>query len=60
MVKVNCQFESLLNELLGDQKLYDYRAQFPSDWLKVMNDFEAKKRGTRALERKETENPLAT
>jgi len=53
-MKVNCQFESLLDEMFGGQKMYDYRAQFPSDWLKIMNDFEAKKRGARALERKET------
>ncbi|KAL9960010.1 hypothetical protein ACROYT_G033400 [Oculina patagonica] len=53
-MKVNHQFEGLLNEVFGDQKLYDYRGQFPSDWLKLMNDFEAKKRGIRALENKET------
>lgn len=53
-MKVNHQFNSLLNEVFGDQKLYDYRGQFPSDWLKLMNDFEAKKRGIRALENKET------
>ena len=53
-MKVNYQFLSLLDQIFGDQKLYDYRAQFPSDWLKLMNDFEAKKRGTRTLEKKET------
>ena len=53
-MKVNHQFEGLLNQVFGDQKLYDYRAQFPSDWLKLMNDFEAKKRGVRAIEKKET------
>lgn len=53
-MKVNYQFQSLLDQIFGDQKLYDYRAQFPSDWLKLMSDFEAKKRGTRALEKKET------
>lgn len=52
--KVNHQFKSLLNEVFGDQKLYDYRQQFPSDWLKLMNDFEAKKRGIRVFENKET------
>ena len=53
-MKVNYQFKSLLDQIFGDQKLYDYRAQFPSDWLKLMSDFEAKKRGTRALEKKQT------
>lgn len=53
-MKVNHQFEGLLNQVFGDQKLYDYRGQFPSDWLKLMNDFEAKKRGVRAIQNKET------
>ena len=53
-MKVNFQFKSLLDKIFGDQKLYDYRARFPSDWLKLMSDFEAKKRGTRALEKKQT------
>ena len=53
-IKVNHQFEGLLNQVFGDQKLYDYRRQFPSDWLKLMNDFEAKKRGVRAIQDKET------
>lgn len=53
-IKVNYQFRSLLEEFFGDQKLYDYRAQFPSDWLRLMNDFETKKRGIRALQSKET------
>ena len=53
-MKVNYQFKGLLDEMFGAQKLYDYRKQFPSDWLKLMNDFETKKRGVRALERKET------
>ena len=53
-MKVNSQFQSLLDEVFGAQKLYDYRTQFPSDWLKLINDFEIKKRGARALNRKET------
>ena len=53
-MRVNYQFQSLLDEIFGDQMLYDYRAQFPSDWLMLMSDFEAKKRRTRALEKKET------
>ena len=53
-VKVNHQFKSLLDQIFGEQKLYDYRKQFPSDWLKLMNDFETKKRGLRAIQQKET------
>ena len=53
-MKVNIQFQSLLDEVFGAQKLRDYRTQFPSDWLKLINDFEAKKRGVRALDSKET------
>ena len=53
-LKVNYQFESLLNELFGDQEMYDYRKLFPIDWLKLKNDFEEKKRNNRALDNKET------
>ena len=53
-MKVNWQFQILLDEVFGAPKLRDYRVQFPGDWLKLMNDFEVKKRGTRALDRKET------
>ena len=47
---VNRRFESLLEELLSAQKLQTYRKQFPSDWLSLMNEFEAKKRGKRILD----------
>ena len=49
-IKVNEQFESLLNELFGAEKLKQYREQFPSDWLSLMNEFEGKKRGKRILD----------
>ena len=52
--KVNHQFEGLLNELFGDEELYEYRKVFPADWLKLKNDFEEKKRNNRALQGKET------
>ena len=52
--KVNEQFKSLLDQIFGQQKMYDYRQQFPSDWLKLMNDFEIKKRGVRVVQQKET------
>ncbi|XP_022802754.1 heat shock 70 kDa protein 12A-like [Stylophora pistillata] len=53
-VKVNEQFKSLLDQIFGQQKMYDYRQQFPSDWLKLMSDFEIKKRGVRVVQQKET------
>ncbi len=47
---VNQQFESLLEDLFSARKLQTYRKQFPSDWLSLMNEFEAKKRGKRILD----------
>lgn len=52
--KVNHQFKGLLDELFGDKEMYEYRLYFPADWLRLMNDFEEKKRGNRALQDKET------
>jgi len=49
-IKVNEEFESLLDELCGAEKLKQYRLQFPSDWLSLMNEFEGKKRGKRILD----------
>ena len=49
-IKVNEQFESHLDELCGAEKLKQYREQFPSDWLSLMNEFEGKKRGKRILD----------
>ena len=36
-------FKDVLDEVFGTQMLFDYRKMFPSDWLKMMQDFEAKK-----------------
>lgn len=49
-IYVNDRFESLLEDLFGAKKLQTYRNQFPSDWLSLMNEFEAKKRGNRILD----------
>ena len=51
-IKVNQQFEALLNELLDAQKLQTYRKESPSDWLCLMNEFEGKKKGERILDSK--------
>lgn len=49
-ISVNQQFESLLEELFGEQNVGRYRDEYRSDWLTLKNDFEAKKRGERILE----------
>jgi len=49
-IKVNKQFESLLDELFGSKKFRNYRQKYRSDWLTLINDFEAKKRGKRIVE----------
>ena len=49
-IKVNEQFESLLEELFGTGTIRTYREQSPSDWISLMNEFEGKKRGKRILE----------
>jgi len=51
-LKVNQQFEALLNELLDSRQLQIYRKQSPSDWLCLMNEFEGKKKGERILDGK--------
>ena len=40
---VNQQFETLLEELFGVQRIQKFKEQHPSDWLSLMNEFEGKK-----------------
>ena len=49
-IKVNEKFERLLDELFGVKLVQNYRLKHPSDWLCLMNQFEAKKRGERILD----------
>jgi len=49
-IKVNEEFESLLEELFGAENLKRYQRKSPSDWLSLMNEFEGKKRGKRILD----------
>lgn len=49
-IKVNQQFQSLLEELFGAKIIYNYSQKYRSDWLSLMNEFEAKKRGERILD----------
>ena len=51
-IKVNQQFEALLDEVLDSRKLQTYRKQYSSDWICLMNEFEGKKRGERILDSK--------
>ena len=49
-IKVNQQFENLLDELFGVENVRSYRQKFCSDWLSLTNKFEAKKRSDRILQ----------
>lgn len=51
---VDQKFVSLLEKKFGIQAVKNYRAKYPADWLRLMNDFEMKKRGKRTLEGKDT------
>ena len=55
-IKVNEQFGNLLEELVGEKKIRNYQHIFPSDWLALINEFEAKKRGKRIVDRDVTTN----
>ena len=54
--KVNEQFENLLDELVGEKIIRNYGQKFPSDWMSLINEFEAKKRGKRIVDRDATTN----
>ena len=49
-IQVNQQFKRLLEELFGVKIIYNYSQKHRSDWLYLMNEFEAKKRGERILD----------
>ena len=53
-IYVDEKFEKLLENLFGIPKVKEYRSKFPADWLRLMNDFEMKKRGRRAFDDKIT------
>ena len=53
-IYVDEKFEKLLENLFGIPKIKKYRMQFPAEWLRLMNDFEMKKRGRRTLDGKIT------
>ena len=49
-IQVNQQFKSLLEELFGLEIISNYSQKHRSDWLSLINEFEAKKRGDRILD----------
>ena len=51
-IYVDQKFQSLLENLFGIPKVKEYRIKFPAEWLRLMNDFEMKKRGRRAFDDK--------
>jgi len=50
ITRVTSRFEDALDELFGAQMLNDYRKLFPSDWLKILQEFEAKKHDSQNVE----------
>lgn len=51
---VDQKFQNLLENLFGIPRVKEYRIKFPAEWLRLMNDFEIKKRGRRAVDNKIT------
>ena len=51
---MNRNFETLLERIFGIPAIKNYRIEHPADWHRLMNDFEMKKRGRRAIDRKDT------
>ena len=51
---MNRNFESMLERIFGIPAVKNYRIEHPADWHRLMNDFEMKKRGRRAIDRKDT------
>ena len=53
-IYVDNNFVSLLENLFGIPTVKEFRLKYPADWLRMMNDFEMKKRGRRAFDDKTT------
>ncbi|KAJ7353716.1 hypothetical protein OS493_032586 [Desmophyllum pertusum] len=53
-IYVDENFVSLLENLFGIPTVKEFRLKYPADWLRMMNDFEMKKRGRRAFDDKAT------
>lgn len=53
-IYVDQKFEHLLENLVGKATTREFRMDYPADWLRMMNEFEMKKRGRRAFDGKPT------
>ena len=53
-IYVDKNFVSLLENLFGGSVVEEFRFTHPAEWLRLMNEFEMKKRGKRAFEGKST------
>ena len=53
-IYVDEKFVSLLESIFGARIVKNYRIRYPADWLRLLNDFEIKKRGRRAFHDKTT------
>ncbi len=53
-IYVDKKFEKLLENLFGIEIVERFRREHPVEWLRLMNDFEIKKRGRRAFDGKPT------
>ena len=53
-IYVDQKFEHLLENLFERATIRKFRTDYPADWLRMMNEFELKKRGRRAFDDKPT------
>ena len=53
-IYVDAKFVSLLESLFGIPTVKNFRSSYPAEWLRMMNDFEMKKRSRRAFDGKIT------
>ncbi|XP_058941886.2 heat shock 70 kDa protein 12A [Pocillopora verrucosa] len=53
-IYVDQKFEHLLGNLFERATIRKFRTDYPADWLRMMNEFEMKKRGRRAFDGKPT------
>lgn len=53
-IYLDAKFVSLLESLFGIPTVKNFRSSYPAEWLRMMNDFEMKKRSRRAFDGKRT------
>lgn len=53
-IYVDQKFVYLLEQLFERKNINKFRLEYPADWLRIMNEFEMKKRGRRAFDDKPT------